>query len=113
MGGRIYQNFDGRSGLPYAIIGIDPNYRLVSNLWEPLEPNSTEFARKVHSLWEPEHWAGYPAGQGAFILDPKSNRIGIWYSRYTGTIIDVHEDGRIEVHSPSFFDNGRLFGNMQ
>lgn len=105
--------FDGRSGLPYAIIGIDPDFQLVSHFWEPLEPNSKEFASKVNSLWEPEDWTRYPSDQGAFILDSRGKRIGIWYSRYSDTTIAVHEDNRIEVYSPSFGDSGTALTNLR
>jgi hypothetical protein len=91
---------DGRSGMPYAIIGIDPNFRFVPHYWAPVEPNTEAFARKVQFIWRPYGRAHHPQGQGAYIVAPDGNRIGIWYSMYAHTTIVVHGDGRVEVYSP-------------
>jgi len=100
---------DGRTDIPYAIIGIDPRFELVPHLWAPLEPNSDAFARKVAFLWLPEDWTRYPSGQGAYIEDKKGNRIGIWYSMYPYATITVDVGGRVEVYSPGLKDGSEPF----
>lgn len=96
---------DGRSGMPYAIIGIDPNIRFVPYYWASVEPNTEAFARKVQFIWRPNGRTHHPQGQGAYIVAPDGDRIGIWYSMYAHTTIVVHGDGRVEVYSP-YRDSG-------
>jgi hypothetical protein len=97
---------DGRSGMPYAIIGIDPNVPFEKHYWESVDANTETFAQKVRFIWRPNGRAGHPQGQGAYILGPEGNRIGIWYSMYAHTTIVVHGDGRLEVYSPYRSDGG-------
>jgi hypothetical protein len=91
---------DGRSGMPYAIIGIDPNYHLVPGSWEPVQPNTRDFARKVLFMWQPSVWYRQDPAQGAYIVSPDGQRIGIWYSQYPYTTIRLHAGNRVEIHSP-------------
>lgn len=95
---RYYIN--GREDLPYAIIGIDPRYRLASPFWQPVAPNTKEFEAKVDFIWKPDTWAKYESGQGAWILSPDGEKIGIWYSMYPSTAVKVLADKQIDVDSP-------------
>jgi hypothetical protein len=95
---RYYQT--GRSNLPYAIIGIAPNYRLVSVDWEPVEPNTEEFSRKVAFVWLPGRWDRLESPQGAWIVDAHGARVGIWYSYYPQTSVRVTPDRRVSIFSP-------------
>lgn len=90
----------GRTDLPYAIIGIAPRYHLVTDHWEPVEPNTQTFARRVRGIWIPQIWDRLESGQGAWILDSTGHRIGIWYSMYPHTVIKVEPGHRVEVFSP-------------
>jgi hypothetical protein len=90
---------DGRSDMPYAIVGIIPDYRFVSRFWEPVEPNTEDFARKVAFIWRPRGWAHYTTGMGAHIYDPQGKKIGIRYSMYSSSVIRVREGNQVEVHS--------------
>jgi hypothetical protein len=96
----------GRSDLPYAIIGIAPDYHLVLDDWDPVEPNTRAFARKVRAIWIPQTWDRLESGQGARILDRQGNQIGIWYSMYPHTVIKVLTDHRVEIFSPFTPTNG-------
>lgn len=100
---------DGRTGMPNAIVGIDPQFELVPHYWEPVKPNSEDFARKVVFIWLPQDWTRYPDGQGAYIVDRQGNRIGIWYSMYAHTTIVVHPDRRVEIYSPALGEDTKLF----
>lgn len=90
----------GRSQLPYAIAGLAPEYRMESELWERVEPNTAEFAEKVASLWEPDVWYQYEGGRGAWIRGPRGKKIGLWYSRYPHTTVVVKPDNRVVLFSP-------------
>ncbi|MFO7931595.1 MAG: hypothetical protein ACQETG_02865 [Thermodesulfobacteriota bacterium] len=91
----------GRSNLPYAIVGVDPEWRFESRFWQELEPNTSEFERKVRFIWDPDVWYQYNSGKGAWILDPGGGKIGVWYSMYPDTSISVDkEEKSVLVHSP-------------
>ncbi|MFW6081558.1 MAG: hypothetical protein ACOC7W_06560 [Desulfosalsimonas sp.] len=91
----------GRSSQPYAIVGLDPEWRFESRFWEEVDPNTSEFARKVKFIWNPDLWYQYNNGRGAWILDPDGNRIGIWYSMYPDTAISVDSEQKsVQVQSP-------------
>ncbi len=87
----------GRENLPYAIIGIHPDYEHQSKLWHPVEPNSKNFAGMVDTMWQPP-W--YYENRGAYIVDQQGRKIGIWYSPYHSTSIFLKGDGIISVASP-------------
>jgi hypothetical protein len=97
----------GRNDLPYAIVGITPGYHLIPDFWNPVEPNNPAFASKVRFIWIPdETWDRYENGEGAWILDARGDKIGIWYSAYPHTVIKVLSDHRVVIFSPYTPING-------
>ena len=95
---RYYTN--GRSDMPYAIIGIDPRYRINTNIWEPVAPNTPNFADKIAFVWRPDIWEQLDPAQGAWIESPGGEKIGIWFSMYPFTTIELQEDNRVVILSP-------------
>jgi hypothetical protein len=93
---------DGRYDMPYAIVGIIPEYRFVSRFWEPVEPNTEDFARMVAFMWRPRGLAHYTTGMGAYIHDPQGKKIGIWYSMHSSSTVKFREGNQVEVYSPNF-----------
>ena len=89
--------FNGRDHIPYAIIGISPDYRHVSRLWEEVDPKSDEFRHMVENMWQP---AGYRYTSGAYILDNNKKRIGIWWAMYYTATVELGQDNEVTVHSP-------------
>ena len=100
--GNYHYYIDGRSDMPYAIVGIFPDYQLVSRFWEPVEPNTEAFARKVAFIWRPRGLAHYTTGMGAYIHDPRGKKIGIWYSMHSSSTVKFREGNQVEVYSPNF-----------
>jgi hypothetical protein len=90
----------GRSRLPYAIIGIDPQYKLVTRWWDPVTPNTTEFKSLVDFIWKPNSWTRIEPGQGSWILGPAGEKIGVWYSMYPSTVISVKEGHQVDIYPP-------------
>ncbi len=86
----------GRSELPYAVIGLQPQYQLVGKFWKPVEPAIADSLL----LWRPDIWDRFEQPQGAWIVDQQGKKIGIWYSMYPSTTIFVQKDDRVEVYSP-------------
>jgi hypothetical protein len=95
----------GRSGMPDAIIGIAPRYRLVSRYWEPVEPNSEAFASKVAFVFRPEIWDRVDPAEGAWMIGPQGNTVGIWYSMFPSTPFEVGENQQLEVLAPRDMNN--------
>jgi hypothetical protein len=77
---------------PYAVVGLEPPYRLDDINWREVDPNSKTF-EKVVGLVE-----SFPATgsftYGAFIIDPQGQQIGVWYSSLSAGII-VNPETRI------------------
>jgi hypothetical protein len=87
--------------MPYAIVGIDPRYRIDGGLWEPLTPNTAQFADKVAFVWRPDTWEQLDPAEGAWIRMSDGKKIGIWYSMYPYTTIKMGEENRVYIFSPS------------
>lgn len=77
----------------YAIVGIDPKYKLESKFWREVEPDTEKFKKLVSRTWEDYGYYKY----GANILDPTGNKIGVWYSAVVIKTIKFMGDNRIEV----------------
>ena len=72
---------------PYAVLGLNREYRIEDISWTEVEPSSEVF-RKVVGLVKRFPVPGSMT-TGAYILDAKGERIGVWYSSMSaGIIID-------------------------
>lgn len=90
----------GRRSMPYAIIGLRPDYELASPFWQAVSPDSAAFAEKVSFIWEPHVWYQFNNGRGAWIVGPGGEKIGIWYSMYPDTVVSVDKNGKVKIASP-------------
>ncbi len=91
----------GRPNMPYAIVGLDPQWSLDPVFWQKVAPNTDEFARKVRFIWDPHIWDQFGSGRGAWILGPGGGKLGIWYSMYPYTSISVDENQKkVVIQSP-------------
>ncbi len=69
----------GRSGLPYAVIGIDDTYRFNDRVWFRID-TMAEVYEKIENLSDLH--PGARTIRASEILDPKGTRIGVWFSFY-------------------------------
>ena len=69
---------------PYAVLGLNREYRIEDISWTEVEPSSEVF-RKVVGLVESFPVPGSRT-HGAYILDSKGERIGVWYSSMSAGI---------------------------
>ena len=88
--------YSGLQGVPDAIIGIHPNYSLRTDRWQRVELTSATlktwiFRMKSIQLVRP---------QGAWILDPDGNRIGIWFSALRQTPVRLAQNNRVIIVPP-------------
>ena len=69
---------------PYAVLGLNPEYRIDDIMWTEVDPSSEVF-RKVVGLVESFPVPGSKT-YGAYILDAKGEQIGVWYSSMSAGI---------------------------
>jgi hypothetical protein len=77
---------------PYAVVGLNREYRIEDISWTEVEPGSEVFG-KVVGLVESFPVPGSRT-YGAYILDSKGERIGVWYSSM-GAGITVDPDTKV------------------
>lgn len=92
---RVPMNYNyyyfGRSNMPYAIVGLDPQYNLESRLWRRVDAGTAEFKQMVEWTWWDTY--NYPdTPQGKDILDPEGRKIGIWYSSARWAAVKMLDD---------------------
>jgi hypothetical protein len=79
---------------PYAVLGLNREYRFEDIMWTEVEPGSEAFG-KVVGLVESFPVPGSRT-YGAYILDAKGERIGVWYSSMSAGIT-VDPDTKVVV----------------
>jgi hypothetical protein len=88
----------GRSGLPYAVVGIDNTYRFNDRVWFKID-TMDEVYKKIANLSDLHPNARFM--RAADILDPQGRRIGVWFSFYHYTPVRVDEDsGILNIFNP-------------
>ena len=87
--------YNGRANVPYAVIGIDPQYEFQDRVWHRIE-NRADVVKKVANIrsWNRE-WS-----QGAEIVGPSGEKLGIWFSYYRQTTVKVGPGNMVAVYSP-------------
>lgn len=88
----------GRSGLPYAVVGIDDTYPFNDRLWFRIDTMDDVY-KKIYNLSDLHPNASFM--RAADILDPAGRRIGVWFSFYHHTPVRIDPDsGMLEIFSP-------------
>jgi hypothetical protein len=85
--------YNGHHNQTYAIVGIESKYRLESQFWRQIEPNTEEFRQVRSRIWEDYGQHTY----GAHLLDPAGNKMGVWYSSIYVANVKFHADNRIDI----------------
>lgn len=97
----------GRSGLPYAVVGINKKYRFNSRFWFKIDTMDQVY-EKISDLSNLH--ADATQMRMADILDHKGNKIGVWFSYYYYTPVEINpETGTVKVfnpYDPNEDDNG-------
>jgi hypothetical protein len=97
---QILSNFQyyisGFQRVPYAIVAIDNNYHLRSGRWQPLDMDSSTLNQIVYRM---DHVYSLTP-RGAWIVDDKGNRLGVWYSSQYQTTVQREKNNQIVVVSP-------------
>jgi len=88
--------FNGFQSIPYVIVGINNAYTLRSSAWREMKPTPTllnQLTTRMRSVYD-------PSPQGAWILGPDEERLGIWYSTERRTTVRLDQDNRILIMPP-------------
>ena len=86
----------GQANIPYAIIGIDNNYKLRPGIWREVKlttPLLRNWVSKMDNIY------GYPP-YGSIIQDDTGKRIGVWYSSKQWTTVIIEENSEIAILAP-------------
>ena len=110
-----FQNHDIQKGLnyyyygvgnqTYAIAGISTEYTIKSRIWREVPQDTEEFKSLVSRAWENYFYMPYDP-QGAHILNPEGNRVGIWFSSLRFVTIKFAENNRIVLMPDTPFLGG-------
>lgn len=79
----------------YAILGLDPKWKLQSRIWRQIDPQTEKFKEAVKYMWEIENYPPYYV-RGSYIFDNEGNKVGVYYSSFYATV-KFGSDNRIEV----------------
>ncbi len=90
--------YSGRSGLPYAVVGIDPKYQFNARLWFKID-DMEQVYQKIRNLSDMHPDA--TRMRAADILDHEGNLIGVWFSYYYYTPVRIDpKTGEVEIFNP-------------
>lgn len=87
--------YNGRANVPYAVIGIDPQYEFQDRVWHRIDTREDVVAKVANIRSWNREWS-----QGAKIVGPDGKQLGIWFSYYRHTTIKVGPDNQVAVYSP-------------
>jgi hypothetical protein len=86
----------GQANIPYAIIGINKNYKLRPGMWQEVQLTTPLLRSWVSNM---DNIYGYPP-YGSIILDDNGKQIGIWYSSKQWTTVIIEEDSEVAILAP-------------
>lgn len=89
--------FNGRDTMPYAIVGIKPEYQLVSKFWTPVPANTEAFRKMARNAWTQPPYDPPVAG---YLMTPEDAEIGLWYSYYPWATIKMEGGRAVSIYSP-------------
>ena len=90
--------YSGRSGLPYAVVGINNKYEFSSRFWFKIDTMGQVY-KKISDLSDLH--ADATRMRTADILDHKGNKIGVWFSYYYYTPVRINpETETVEIFNP-------------
>jgi hypothetical protein len=95
--------YSGSEVYPRAVIGIDKDYTLMTDLWKPVHL-SAEHLRSWREWARTEMGLDSYTLPGAFIVAPDGRRIGVWFpyqDRRAFSRVVVHADHTVRVSVPS------------
>jgi hypothetical protein len=92
--------YSGPAAIPYAIIGIHKDYTLKTRLWKRIDLTSDQLR-----MWLDLGMQGTLgfSPHGSYIFGPDGQKIGVWYSIFSGTVVKMENDNIVVIHPPSSY----------
>lgn len=88
----------GSETKPIAILAIAKDYTLVTELWNPVSPTPRQLKKWVDNMTSP---TGMPLHTyGAAVCEPSGKQVGIWYSQWNRTVVEMKGEKAISVYPP-------------
>ena len=88
--------YSGLQGVPDAIIGIHPKYNLRAKLWQQVDFSHLTLKKWTFRM----SYVHLVRPQGAWILGPDGDRVGIWFSAQRQTSIRLNSENRLVIAPP-------------
>ena len=85
---------------PNAIVAIDPAYALESPHWRPLEVTPESLKQLVDRIRFVPYAEYKTSPNGARIFAPDGRQIGVWYSVFDYTQVQLLDDRRVYLADP-------------
>lgn len=90
----------GPEGRPDAIIAVQADFTLVSDRWVLLEPNSRQLRQVMEHAETYFRMNTHNSPSGYTILAPDGRRIGVWYSIWAQTTIEMLGGHEVRIYPP-------------
>ncbi|MBW2518083.1 MAG: hypothetical protein JRE88_14960 [Deltaproteobacteria bacterium] len=88
--------YSGLQGVPDAIIAIHPSYTLRARLWQQVDFSHLTLKKWIFRMY----YVQLVRPEGAWILGPDGNRLGLWFSAQRKTTIRLDRENRLLVAPP-------------
>ncbi len=92
--------YTGPDGWPDAIIAVEEGFTLVSDMWTAFDPspqrlrNLTDYAQTHYGM----NARYFPYGY--IILAPDGRKIGVWYSIWDWTTVEMRSEHEVVIYPP-------------
>jgi hypothetical protein len=89
--------YNGPKGRPDAIMGIHRTYTLQTTQWTPIDLTVNQLKKWIQwfDAYYGDNTTYYP--YGFQILDPDGNPLGVWFSIWNHTTVEVKEDNQLAI----------------
>ena len=88
--------YSGLQGVPDAVIAIHPDYKLQAKLWRKVDLSHLTLKKWAFRM----NYVQRVRPQGAWILGPDGDRLGIWFSAQRQTSVRLNRKTRLIVAPP-------------
>ena len=100
----------GSDVYPTSIMGLNKAYTLETDLWKQIDITQEIFSELVTNMRNHSIECCSQTMHGFYIFDDKDNKIGVWYSLISGSIIvKMKEDRKVIIFPPRDDDSYRAY----
>jgi hypothetical protein len=92
--------FAGPEGWPDAIIAVSADFTLVSDQWTAFKPSPQRLRRMMDYDQTNYGTSTHHFPYGYTILAPDDRKVGVWYSIWDWTTIEMRSDHAIDIYPP-------------